>query len=182
MLAQQLAVHLALPLIQKDMIKESLYDSLGCTDLAQSQSYGRASMALLYQFAEVILKSGQSCIMESVFYPFLAMPDFAQLHQRTPFFPIQIHCHAERAILSERIDRRWESGERHRGHMENLRAFDPDQLIPPEFLQALPLDGPVIEFDTTDSEAINYNVVFTQVQTILAEVARSRTQARSSRK
>jgi hypothetical protein len=72
-------------------------------------------------------------------------------------------------ILAERVKQRWESGQRHRGHMEHLRVFDPKASIPPEFLQPLPLNGHVIEVDTTDFETIDYEYLFTQIQRILSD-------------
>ncbi len=64
---------------------------LECAMLSQSQLYGRASMVLLFQFAEVILKRSRSCIIESVFHPSFSMQDLLKLHQYCPFFPLQIY-------------------------------------------------------------------------------------------
>ncbi len=168
-LSQRLADHFLLPLIQKDMIKESLRDVLECTTLSQSQLYGHASMVLLYQFAEVILKRGHPCIIESVFHPSFAMPDLLKLQQRCPFFPLQIYCRAEIAVLAERVKQRWESGQRHHGHMDHLRTFDPELPIHPDYLQPLPLDGHVIEVDTTDFAMIDYERLFIQIQQVLGD-------------
>lgn len=153
-----------LPLLQKDMIKETLCDILECSTLSQSQLYGRASMLLLYQFAEAILKRGQSCIIESTFHPTFSTQDLLKLQQDCPFFPLQIHCQAEISVLAERVKRRWESGQRHRGHMEHLRTFGP---LPPEYSQPLPLDGHIIEVDTTDVETIDYEHLLAQVHIVL---------------
>lgn len=166
-LSQRLADHFQLPLIQKDMIKETLCDLLECTTLPQSQLYGRASMALLYQFAEVMLKRGYTCIIESTFHPTFSVPDLLQLQHHCPFLPLQIYCRAEVVVLAERVKRRWESGQRHRGHMEHLRVFDPTHPISPDYLQPLPLDGYTIEVNTTDFETIDYQHLFTQIQLIL---------------
>ena len=166
-LSQRLADHFLLPLVQKDMIKETLCDVLECATLSQSQLYGRASMVLLYQFAEVILKRGQSCLIESTFHPQFSIPDLLKLQQRCPFFPLQIYCRAEIAVAAERVKQRWESGQRHRGHMEHMRTFDPKLPIPASYLQPLPLDGHIIEVDTTDFEMIDYERLFTQIQLVL---------------
>ena len=163
-LSQQIAAHFSLPLIQKDMVKETLCDVLGCTTLSQSQLYGRASMVLLYQFAEVILKRGQSCIIESTFHPALSTQDLLKLQQQCPFYPLQLHCQAESDVLAERVKHRWDSGERHRGHMEHLREFDPHLPLPQEYGQPLPLDGYVIELNTTHFETIDYGLLFAQIQ------------------
>ncbi len=168
-LSQRLADHFRLPLIQKDMIKETLCDVLECATLSQSQLYGRASMALLYQFAEAILKRGQPGIIESAFHPSLSVQDLLKLQQRCPFFPLQIYCRAEIAVLVERVKQRWEAGQRHRVHMEHLRVFDPTLPIFQDFLKPLPLDGHIIEVNTTDFEMIDYSHLFTQIQFFLKE-------------
>lgn len=167
-LSQRLANHFVLPLVQKDMIKETLCDILECTTLSQSQLYGRASIALLYQFAAAILKAGRSCIIESVFHPAFSVPDLLKLQQDCPFSLLQIYCRAEITVLAERVKQRWESGQRHRGHMEHLRAFDP-RLITQDYLQPLPLDGHVIEVDTTGFETIDYKQLFSQIQHLLGD-------------
>jgi predicted kinase len=168
-LSQRLAAHFSLPLIQKDMIKETLCDVLGCTTLSQSQLYGRASMVLLYQFAEVILKRKQPCIIESTFHPALSTQDLLKLQQQCPFYPLQLHCQAERSVLAERVKHRWDSGERHRGHMEHLREFDSHLPLPQAYAQPLPLDGHVIELNTTHFETIDYRLLFAQIQHALDE-------------
>lgn len=125
-------------------------------------------MALLYQFAEVVLKRGQSCIIESAFHPSLSTQDLLKLQQQCPFIPLQIHCQAEIAVLAERVEHRWKSGERHRGHMEHLREIDLNSYLPQEYLQPLPIGGRVIELDTTDFATIDYELLFAQVEMALA--------------
>ena len=47
-----LAEHLSLPLIDKDVILEALFDSLGCQDREQRSRLSRASDEVLYRLAE----------------------------------------------------------------------------------------------------------------------------------
>lgn len=163
-LARRLATHFALPLIHKDIIKETLCDVLGCADLEESHRLGLASIVLLYQFAETILRAHQSCIIESYFHPEFATPDLLALQERSPFTPIQIHCHVSISLALERYQQRFESGERHPGHMDqvHLPAMRSALLTQPE-LQPLAIGGHIIELDTTDFEAINYEALFSQV-------------------
>jgi hypothetical protein len=53
--------------------------------------------------------------------------------------------------------------------MEHLRALDPELPIPSDYLQLLPLDGHVIEVDTTDFAAIDYPCLLTRIQLVLGE-------------
>jgi AAA domain len=66
--AEALARQLRLPLIAKDAIKESLYDSLGADDEASSGRLGTAAFALLFALARVTLASGASLIVEGNFF------------------------------------------------------------------------------------------------------------------
>jgi predicted kinase len=166
-LARCLADHLALPLMQKDMIKESLYNVLGCDDIETSLRLGHVSMVLLYRFAEAVLKTGQSCLIESTFSPRLATRDLLSLQQRCPFSPLQIYCRTEPAVLAARWKRRMLLGERHPGHMESQRRYNSDAPIPGELLQPLPLAGHLIELDTTSFEKIDYEKLFSQIDTII---------------
>jgi hypothetical protein len=77
--AEALARQLRLPLIAKDTIKESLYDSLGADDVASSGRLGAASFDVLFATARVALASGASLIVEANFFPdqdreFAALP------------------------------------------------------------------------------------------------------------
>ena len=51
-LAAPLAKALELPFLSKDLIKETLMDSLGASDLPTSQRVGAAGWELLYRVAE----------------------------------------------------------------------------------------------------------------------------------
>jgi predicted kinase len=65
-LSRPLAVELALPLISKDAIKESLYDSLGVGDRSWSQRLGRASIAVMWSLAPSM---GGPVLLESNWWP-----------------------------------------------------------------------------------------------------------------
>ena len=73
------------------------------------------------------------------------------------------------SVLAERVKRRWESGQRHSGHMEHLRALNPTPPLAPDSFLPLPLGGHTIEVDTTDIETIDYTHLLAQIQRILGE-------------
>lgn len=172
--ARRLSDHFALPLISKDIIKEELADVLGCPDLSASIQLGRASMALVYRFTEAVLKTHHSCIIESVFHPEFAAQDFANLQERCPFLPLQIHCRAELSTIVERWKQRLESGERHACHMDEVRI--PDLLHRLEQEQSQPvleltplIREHLIELDTTHFGIIDYELLFSRIHNILSE-------------
>lgn len=175
-IARRLSERFALPLVCKDMIKEELADVLGCANLSESIALGRASMALVYRFAEAVLKTHHSCIIESVFHSEFSPQDLASLQERCPFLPIQIHCRAEGAIIIERWKQRLESGERHACHMDEARIPDLMHRLEQEQAQSAqqltPLEsGHLIELDTTDFEMIDYTLLFSRIGDIIVKDA-----------
>jgi predicted kinase len=162
-LARRIAQALALPLIAKDDIKESLFDSLGWQDRAWSRQIGRATYALMYYFIETQLAARRSLIVESNFDA-NATPKLRALQVKSNFVPLQILCYADNAVLIERFKARWAGGKRHPGHSENqiteeeYRTF---RKYPP-----LDLGGTVIEIDTTDFDQIDFAGLTAQIRAI----------------
>ncbi|MBI3941595.1 MAG: ATP-binding protein [Chloroflexi bacterium] len=167
-LARRLAAHFALPLMTKDIIKESLFETLGWSDRDWSQKLGRASTLLLYQFAEAQLTAGQSCIVECNFHTIWATPEFLELQQRHAFIPIQIVCHTSPQVLVERYQRRAASGERHPGHLDQTLASSLTAADAALWDKGpLEIGGHLIELDTTDFAAVDYDRLFAQIGTWL---------------
>ena len=139
--AESLARRLSLPLIAKDAIKESLYDSLGADDVSSSAVLGRAAYALIFALARTTLASGVSLIVEANFFRDQE-PEFASLPEHRL---VQVHCEAPLAILLERYPGR----SRHRGHHDAEKI----QELPGRFESgahaALRLRGDLVELDTT---------------------------------
>jgi predicted kinase len=62
---RQLARALGNPYLSKDLLKETLFDTLGWSDRDWSRRLGGASIALLLRSAEALLEVGQSIALES---------------------------------------------------------------------------------------------------------------------
>jgi predicted kinase len=171
-LAQHIATYFKLPLMTKDTIKETLYDVLGCSDLEKSRHLGHASMVLLYQFAKAILQTGRSCVIESTFHPEISTFDLLSLQQRCPFMSLEILCVTETPILISRWKRRKASGERHPGHLDHLMENHVTAPSKQEQFRPLPLNGHVIELDTTYFEKIDYEQLVAYMRRILYQEER----------
>src|SRR5690348_10057954 len=100
-LARQVARELGLPMLYKDGIKETLFDSLGWQDRAWSKKLGAATYYLLYYFLEAELAAGLSLVIESNFGP-PANAEFRRLQDKYPFRPFQVMCRADGNTLVER--------------------------------------------------------------------------------
>ncbi len=139
--AEGLARQLRLPLIAKDAIKESLYESLGADDVASSGRLGAAANKLIFALAQTMLASGVSLIVEANFFHDQE-PEFGEL---PPHRLMQLHCEAPLSILLDRYAKR----SRHAGH------HDADKIkeLPARFASGahspLSLDGELIQLDTT---------------------------------
>ena len=121
-IAQQLARTLQLPLFAKDMFKESLFETLGCADLAQSQRLGAASMPLMYRAAQVVLQTGCACMIESTFLPAYAVRDLAALRDATFCRFVQLLVECEETVRLQRWQARLAT--RHPGHCDQQRGID----------------------------------------------------------
>ena len=154
---RHIAQALGLPFISKDGIKETLFNSLGWKDRDWSRRLGAASMDVLFHLLELELEAGRSCVVESNFYPELAVPRFLALKQEYPYEPWQIVCRAEPGVLAQRYAGRVSSGERHPGHVDEflLKEFDPVALQNRH--TALDLGGAVFCVDTTDFQSIDFD-------------------------
>jgi predicted kinase len=139
---------LQLPLVAKDSIKERLYEHVGAGDREWSRRLGRATYALLFQWAAEELRCGRSAIVEANFTP-AAGAAFAAL---PPHGVLQVFCTAPREVVIERYAAR----SRHEGHLDDvilaeLRAGEHEEQWTP-----LALPGELLETDVTtaDVEAI----------------------------
>lgn len=167
MLGRQVAHALNLPFINKDGIKESLFDTLGSRDREWSKQLGRASSELLWHFVEALLAAGCSLVVESNFDPTFALPRLLALKAKFDFEPFQIQCLAGDDVRFERFKARAESGERHPGHVDHLN-YDEFRAMPSLCRQyTLEIGGSVVEVDTTDAQHIDFQGIVSGVQSAL---------------
>jgi len=139
--AEDLARRLRLPLIAKDEIKESLYESLGAEDVTASGRLGAAAYALIFALARVMLGAGASVIVEGNFFrdqtrEFAALP----AHRL-----VQLHCSAPLDVLLDRYAQR----RRHAVHHDTEKINELPARFASDAHAPLSLDGELIRLDTT---------------------------------
>ncbi len=158
-LGRRLAADLGVPFIAKDGIKERLFETLGGRARAGAPRLGVASIAVLYDTLERILAAGCSCVTESVFRPEYDDEPLGELCARYGVRPFQIQCVAE----GEALWRRWRepvaSGARHPGHVGPTMYDEVRPGLLRGRLDPLHLDGPLVEVDTTDFAAVDYDTL-----------------------
>ncbi|MBU0660804.1 ATP-binding protein [Patescibacteria group bacterium] len=163
-IAKKLSKLLSLPLISKDDIKESLFDTLGVKDREWSKTLGGASIKLLFDIAENHIATHNSIIIENAFIPKYDIKNIQELINKHPhYLPIELYCTCDEALRQKRFIDRNESGNRHPGHVDswnyNFSNKDTDR--------SLKLNEHVITLDTTDFDKININDIAQNIQTLL---------------
>jgi predicted kinase len=156
-LAESLSAALSLPLIEKDSIKELLFDSLGWSDREWSKKLGKATYGLMDYFIEQQLRNGNSVIVESNFKPEFDSVKFKQWKDEFECDITQLLCHAPKTILYDRFKTRAINGERHPGHADtdSLEEWKDYFANPKNVPEPLDVDSKIKWIDTTDFSSIN---------------------------
>jgi predicted kinase len=167
-LGRKVAAELYLPFINKDSLKELLFDRLGWRDRAWSKLLGYASYDLLYYFVAVQLQAGKPAVVESNFKAEYDTAKFLALKEQHNFQPFQIACYTEGEVLYRRFVERAASGQRHPGHVdqetfEELRAILLKGESPP-----LGIGGQVLRVDTTDLATIDYDAILETLRPLVS--------------
>jgi len=168
-LAKWLSQELKFPVVSKDSIREELFDRLGWKDRTWAQLLGKASVDMMFYFAQAELQVGHSLIMDNAFYPPISNPKFQALKDQYHAESIQIVCDSDRETLFQRFKSRAESGSRHPGHgdhdvLEELYANLGDNSS-----RILDIGGPIIKVDTTDFTKVNYQEICAEVKSLLGK-------------
>jgi predicted kinase len=166
---RRIAEAFRLPFIHKDGIKEILFDSLGWKDREWSKKLSATSMELLFYLVEVQLRAGRPSVVESNFHPEHATPRFLALEQNYHFRALQVVCTANAEALVRRYGERVSSGVRHPGHVDEVLLDELDFTAQHGRFHALAIGGPVVQVDTSDFDAIDYQGLF---QSIASEMDR----------
>jgi predicted kinase len=166
-LGRRLARELGLPFLGKDLIKESLFDTLGVGDREWSRKLGRATVELLFVLMESELAAGRSFLVESNFSSELATPRFIELKEKYGFEPFQVVCRTEGGVLMERFKRRAASGLRHAGHLDHVTVHEMAAVLAEGRCGALDIGGRVVKLDTTDFEMVDFEGLLREISRVL---------------
>ncbi|MFE0652507.1 AAA family ATPase [Streptomyces sp. NPDC059534] len=142
-LARELAAELGWPVIDKDAILESLYDSLGVGDHAWRYRLSRASDDILFTLAD----HAKHAVLDNWWHHDTAPNRLHQLGARI----VEVHCACDPALVAERFQTRT----RHPGHLD--RHLTREEIVErvATWRAASPgplrLGGPVLITDTSQT-------------------------------
>ena len=163
-LAKKIANRYSLPLIGRDEIKESLYNSLGYSDREWSKKLGIASYDLLYLALEKLLDNKQSLITESNFKSKTDTAKLLKLKSKYQFNLLQIHCYTAVEIALNRFKNRAISEKRHPGHADHLIYEEMETNWRQGGYEILDICDCTIKIDTTDFNSIDYNKIYQSIE------------------
>jgi predicted kinase len=168
-IAASLSASLRIPMVSKDAIKESLFDSLGWSDRGWSRNLGRASMTLLFDFVDVQLAAGRAVIAESNFYP--DMEDGRRVRELRAAYDSHVfvvYCTAALDVVLSRFRARQGTDERHAGHV--MGASDVRELearVKGGFFHPIDLGSGLLTVDTTEFSRVDCDAIAATVRSAL---------------
>lgn len=168
-LAGRLAAALPVPVIQRDAIKETLFDTLGVGDREWSKKLGAASFALFYLTVETILTAGRPVIAEAAFHRPYSTRWLSRVRERFDVEILELHCHSDSATALRRYLSRTGTADRHAGHDAGMSI----EAQAREWRQQYPVYGPLTDgaelfrIDTTDFAAVEHQAIVARVRAAL---------------
>jgi len=137
-----------LPLLMRDELKETLYDTLGVPDAAGSRQYGGASYELLYVVARRLLGAGVGAIVESNFGRGWTEPQVRPLAEMAR--SVIVHCATrDPEDTVRRYQERAARGERHLGHHDASAVGRLREGLSVGRYEPMEIPARVIRVDTT---------------------------------
>lgn len=143
-LGRSVAASLGIPSLRSDLIKESLFDSIGYSTLAWSEFL----TIVARDMALSLLPSVGPCVFDVFITPEQARRQLVPLVDTI----IELHCAVPYDIAWRRFVERARSGHRHPGHLDADVTLDffVSSLEPQHVDRPFGLGGPVREISTTD--------------------------------
>ena len=166
-LAKSIAQKFNLPLITKDSLKEILFDTIGWKDREWSKKVGSASFSIMHYLLDSLMATNQSIIIEGNFKTEFESDHIRPRLKQFNYQAIQIMCQCDGKILFDRFKQRSESGDRHPGHCDTLNYDElKDSLLIGKY-EPLDIESPIIIFDSTHLDQIDYSSIFNQIAPLL---------------
>ena len=166
-LVRRLSQDLAVPVFEKDALKDELYRTLGHGDRDWSRQIGLTAISVLFSTARQMLQAGSSVVTEANFYRQFDSERAAEVLQQVRARVVQLHCSASPEILVERNARRRTSAKQWPGH----HVMPDEELL--EGIEAgtwepLNIPSEIIRVDT--SEPFTYTSILSEIHEAIRHV------------
>ena len=168
-LARLLSEALPVVVLEKDVIKETLFDTVGEGDREWSKKLGNASFVLLRMLVQLEIKAGQSIVAEAAFWSEYEGPWLDRMRGKYDFDTLELHCHAAPEIVVQRFIQRADSEDRHSGHQSGMSREALEREIRGQLKRYGPLTAgdELIRIDTTDFSTVDYAAIMERVRAAL---------------
>jgi predicted kinase len=118
-LADRLAERFDWPVLTKDGIKETLFETLGTGDRSWSRRLSEASFGLMFRLGADLVRHARVTVVEG---NFRTRDDFARLSAladtgRARLLVVELHAHAR--VIRQRLQERAGTRDRHPGHLDD---------------------------------------------------------------
>ena len=179
-ICKALAEHFGYPVIEKDAIKEKLFDTVGFACYTEKRALDHGANAVVIHMTEQILKAGGSVIVDNNFDDISGKAFTALLEQYAPKC-VCVFLRGDLDVLHQRYTQRDNTHARHLGHVlqEHYPPRPGDSLYytmtREEFyekfmkrgMDAFVCPGGRLEIDTTDFAKVDAGHIVAQVQKLL---------------
>ena len=170
-LARRLAEALPIVVLEKDAIKETLFDTVSEGDREWSRKLGGATFALLRMLVQSHLKARQPLVVESTFQPDHDGPWLDRMKERYDIDVLELHCHTDPDTALRRYAQRVDSDDRHAGHLSGMswNAHVEDLRDRFESYGPLTSGNELTHIDTTDFSTVDYAAIVERVRSALGQ-------------
>ena len=182
-MARFLAEAFGLPVISKDRIKECMYDTIGFRSREEKVKLGTASMQIMYNLAEELMRSARPFILENNFEN-VSKEGLLTILEKYEYKAITVTLTGDYKIIYQRFLERNRDPGRHPGHVVNdcypgsKEINSPVQISYESFVEGITqrgmdsftANGPQVILDTTDFGRLDREDLVRRIQDIVQAV------------
>ena len=182
-MARFLAEAFGLPVISKDRIKECMYDTIGFRSREEKVKLGIASMQIMYDLAEELMRSARPFILENNFEN-VSKEGLLTILKKYKYKAITVTLTGDYKMIYQRFLERNRDPGRHPGHVVNdcypgsKEINSPVQISYEHFVEGITqrgmdsftANGPQIILDTTDFGRLDREDLVRRIQDIVQAV------------
>lgn len=182
-MARFLAEACGLPVISKDRIKECMYDTIGFRSREEKVKLGIASMQIMYDLAEELMRSARPFILENNFEN-VSKEGLLTILKKYKYKAITVTLTGDYKIIYQRFLERNRDPGRHPGHVVNdcypgsKEINSPVQISYERFVEGITqrgmdsftANGPQVILDTTDFGRLDREDLVRRIQDIVQAV------------